>query len=443
MTPAAGSGLMPTSRGVLERAREFIRAELQDGAKLRSSIMKAAGAAGFNEKNIGMAARQLGVVADRVQVRGIGWRARWQMPETATPAPAYPIDPPPDPTRPPAVTDDQMPSVSALFAELQKLPKNVDIYRHLDGEPAYLDSMASTDLTLRTLKRRYGGGRYTVEGMTFVVEGPPLSADSEPTQSRPRGGSASSSALPAPSAGGGLNITELFLAMMQQQGAILTALISNRGGADPVQMFKAVDDALDRRLQAMGGSRGPAQPIDEALKLLREGMALGRESEGDGEGDGFGRAINAIAPFLNTLASRLAPASQPTTAGAPALPAGTTAPAGSAAAPASEGIPLTQLQLVVADLTPILPDLCQQAKQGTDVKQVADYILKNATDEQYDALAGAAESPQFVADLIADVAKRIPPQSAFALPWLRTLADRLNDLLAEDRAGSPDSDGTS
>jgi hypothetical protein len=424
--------------GVLERTRDWLRGELAEGGRLRERLIPAARAAGYSVNHVSRAATQLGVVADRVKVDGKGWRARWQLPEGATPAPKYSIPDLPEPSRPEPVTDDAIPTISATFAELAKMSRMVDVYRYTDGEASYLDSVPSIELSLRALKKRYGGGRYRVEGVTFVIEGPSLPADGTEPAPRPRNPGQQLAAPAAP--GGQLDITQLFLSMMNQQSTILTALLTNRGGSDPVAMFKAVDDAVARRLTV---SSGPATPVDQALALLERGMKLGAERaevDGDGPADGgFGATIKAVAPFLNALAKRI----ELPGAGAPALAAGSETSTGSEAAPppAAPLIPLTNMQSILSDLEPILPQLCENAKRGTDPGAVVTFILQNASDDQYDALAGASESPQFVDELMGELATRIPQQSAFALPWLRTLAVKLNDVLAKDRAGNSDANG--
>lgn len=425
---------MPPGRGVLEKAREFLRAELGDGPKLREPLLRAAQAAGYNEKNVEMASRQLGIISDRVKVDGLGWRARWQLPGPGAPepAPAWPIPAPPDPTRPAAVTDAELPNLGASLEQLQQLRSMVDVYRYVDGEPAYLDSLPGNEISLRTIKRRYGGGRYALPsaGVTFVIEGAPLSAEGADTQPRARGRLEGTN-RPEPAVAGG-DVMQLMLAMVKQQGDLIIALLTKGSASDPVSMFKAVDDAVARRLEGAG----PQQPAQQALELIREGMKLGRDTagEGDGDDDSFVRVIDKVSPFINALAKRIGPTEAPSAA--PALPAAPDAPP-------SPTIPLTYLQRVLADLAPILPDLCSHAKKATDVNQIASFILQEATDEQYESLAGAADSPQFVTELMGELAKRLQ-HHGYALPWLRKVAERLNELLAEDRTdrgGRTDANG--
>jgi hypothetical protein len=413
--------------GALERCRDYLRTELADGPKLRIGLEKAAVAQGYNAANIHAAARTMGIVSDRVRVHGLGWRARWSLPpENAQGQRA--VNPPPDPSTAIAVKDDSGSKLGAQLALIQKENRLVDIYRRVDGELGFVDSLPGTECTLRQIKRRFGGGRYNIEGAEFVIEGSSLSPEGETKVLRPMGSQVVRD--PPASASGGIDTSALLMALIKQQGELLVAVLTkgNPGAADPVAMFNAVDQAVTRRLTA----GGPATPVDQALALLREGMTLGQSvaegrEPGDDAGDGgFNRTLQTVAPFLNMLAARLAPGAAPAVAEAPA-------PSGPQLVPSETG-PVTAIQRVMVDLAPALPEMLEQARKGTKAEDIAEYIHQNSTEEQYDALAEAGESPQFVEELLEALAPQIAARKAgWAVPWIRTAVARLYELLLEDQ----------
>lgn len=426
---------MPTvsHSGALARTREFIRGELADGPKLRLPLYRTAMAQGYVASNLDLAAKQLGIISDRVRIDGEGWRARWALPPENI-AGRSPVNPPPDT---PTMTTDEAPTeISQQLATIQSLNRLVDIYRLEDGELAFLDSQPGTECTLRQIKRRYGGGDYKIEGVRVRISGAAVIPDGVDAQLRPRG---STVAAPAPAPAGGLDLGMLVVKMIEQQGQLLTAILTkgNATTTDPVAMFTAVDNAVARRLEA-----GPAQaptPVEEALKLLREGMAIGRDSEGGDPGDAnFGKIMSQVAPFLNALALRIAPqpgapvpAAQPSTSEGRIVLLPTDQPA----------MPVNAIQRVLADLAPSLPDLLNEAKRGRKADETADYIHDHTTDAQYDALAEAADAGHFVEALMEGLAPHLAAAKAgWAVPWMRQVAESLNGLLAADREHDGDND---
>jgi hypothetical protein len=94
--------------GALERCRSWLKAELADGPKLRVPLFRTAQAQGYNPSNIDIAAKQLGIVSDRVRVEGVGWRARWTLPPESDER--RPVNPAPNPARQIPVADDVTPT---------------------------------------------------------------------------------------------------------------------------------------------------------------------------------------------------------------------------------------------------------------------------------------------------------------------------------------------
>jgi hypothetical protein len=403
--------------GSLSRTREWLRHELADGPKLRLSLQRLAQAQGYNASNLDMAAKQLDIVSDRVRVDGEGWRARWTLPPENAHG-RHPVNPLPGT---PTMTEDDAPKgIADQLAQLQTTSRLVDIYRVEDGELAFLDSMLSTECKLSTIKRRYGGGDYNIEGVRVRISGRPVADDGVDTALRPRGSPAPVAAVAA----GGFDMQALVMMLIKSQSDMLAAVLAQKpAGGDPVAMFTAVDNAVARRLESAPAA--PDTPVDQALKLLREGMALGRAAEGiEPEDGGFGRVIEKVAPFLNVLAAKIG---QPS-----AVPTPEPTPVGGSVVP--KGMPVTALHRVLADLAPSLPDLLNEAKKGTPPETVAAQIHANCSDEQYDALAEAADAPQFVDDLMEALAPHLAPLKAgWAVPWLRKAAESLNGLLVADR----------
>lgn len=409
--------------GALERCRDYLRAELAEGPKLRLELEKAAKAQGYHPVNLHAAARTMGIVSDRVRVHGVGWRARWSLPPENSEGKRA-VNPPPEPSTKIATADDSPTRLAAQLQTIQQQNRLVDIYRRVDGELGFVDSMPGTECTLRQIKRRFGGGRYNIEGAEFVIEGSPLSPEGEQKAMRPLGSKIVSDG-PA-SSSGGFDTSALLMTLIKQQGDILVALLTkgNPSATDPVAMFNAVDQAVTRRLEAGTAS---STPVEQALALLREGMTLGQnvaEGREPGEDDGFNRMVQAVAPFLNMLATRLAPSAQP-------APAELPAPAGPHLV--REGGPVTAIDRVMTDLVPTLPELLENARKGVDPATVAEWIHEHASEEQYDALAEAADSPQFVTELLEALAPQIVSRKAgWASPWLETAVKRLHELLVED-----------
>jgi hypothetical protein len=410
--------------GALERSREYLKAELAQGPRLRVSLEKSAIAQGYNPANLHAAARTLGIVSDRIRVEGMGWRARWSLPPENADG-VRPHRPPPDPSTPLPVTDDSPIAIGEQLQKIQQLQRLVDIYRRTDGELAFIDSLPGTECTLRQIKRRFGGGRYNVEGQEFIIEGSPVSPEGESMVMRPRG----SQVVQAPPAatGTGIDTGALLMTVFKQQGDILIALLTKRETAvsDPVAMFKAVDDAVARRL----ATAPPATPVEQLLKMYRDGMAMGQGmAEGrDPEEAGWSKMLETVAPALNGLVARFAPV-PPAAAPVAVVPP----PAALPAHP--EGLPVTPLARVMVDLAPALPQLLEEAKKGTPAATIAEYIHQNADQAQYDALAEAAESPQFVEQLLEELGRLVAPiKAGWAVPWLRTVVEALNVLLVEDR----------
>lgn len=191
------------------------------------------------------------------------------------------------------------------------------VYRLKDGQEGtslgrYVAKIAGP-LDLDALRAIVGGGRFRLFGRgprgsalsavrrTIEIEGPPrtppMPVDSDPTPT------------PAPASS-----TDRQLAELAEQVKILTQKLASTPATPTTPPATGLGLSNIGELVQLVRTLAPPPPTEPVIAALTKGIEIGRESSGDGDGDGLAGMVKAFAPALVQLlkvASTPAPAPAP------------------------------------------------------------------------------------------------------------------------------------
>lgn len=261
--------------------------------------------------------------------------------------------------------DDLQAALDSLGADSDG---SVQVWRFQDGAFAMLDRIAARDFDPWTIGKKYGPGRYrfdlkngrgkyvkkALERYIAVPENAPVAAPAS-----------------APAFPGGFDPISMLVESSRRaetfQNALMLALIQNLGvnrGAAPAGPGLGLQDIVAVMREARESATVPAPPHETMLSLLREGMTLGREIEGNPAGESPSGAM-ALFPKLLDVIAKVLPAH------------GTAAPAASATA-STAALSLERAineDPVNALLGMFAPQMIQAASSGQDPTAFARMVV--------------------------------------------------------------------
>lgn len=273
----------------------------------------------------------------------------------------------------------------------------------------YCQTYSRDDLNLDAIRDQFGGGQFTITGRNSqkqyagqrTIDIKPL-----PKPPTPAGTTAAeiAAALAAnkPDPNGG--IMPLILKMIESQGQLLTAILTKPAPASPAGPSFMEILQMIKEMQPKGGA-------DDSVKVLLQGLQLGRELGGDGGEKGIldvaEKGLDMLAPLLAEKASagQTQPAAGTQPARQPAAVTKQPAPGTVPAQPAAEKNPMLQKINWLRHQTKAL---VYQASRGKSAELYAEVMLDNL--------------PEFItAD---EILQRIKPDDA-----VQTLAQLNGDVL--------------
>lgn len=427
------------SKGLLQEAREFLLQQLSAGPRYSTEIHAAADDRGLKWMNVKRAVAQMGIKSGREQVEGV-WQAVWFLPaqEGATVTedgekverPAKPagtsfgldIASEIEVRKRIAKAPAGLANLARTLDNLRQQGQGAEIWRYVDGQAAYVTTIPVAQFNLQWVKAKLGGGRFNVAGHDFQIEGEPRDYTDDVPQRVAVAAPISAPAPPAPAAPIG---QEFIMQMFMKQQDLINSFIAGKVGAsttDPMEMALKIAAMLHQ-------APPPVTPVDQAMALLEKGMKLGAEASG-ADDDGMGRVAKMAEPLMAWLTQ----AAKNNTSG--------TKPRRTLVNPPAPDVPMRPLREIAGTMIPHLPGLISQARQGTSVNDVADFILDSTDDPTYAALDAQADGPNFHGDFFDVISHHIPPET---VPWFtslliavrRELVDRRRDPVGPSEDSGP------
>jgi hypothetical protein len=196
-------------------------------------------------------------------------------------------------------------------------------------------------------------------------------------------------------------------------------------GRDPFELALKIMEVTHKASPAPPVA--PAATLPDLFNLLQKGIEIGRQSagEGGGDGDSFGSALKSLEPLIGAVAENLK------SGGArrerPALASGPPDPAVSAT-PAPVAMPVPAGPPWAAAVRPHLSQLIGLAHAGTRPESWSQPILDMLPDDVFGELEAMAKRDDF-----ADVVMAALPELSSVDKWARALlASMREDLIPEE-----------